>query len=193
MSNDIIIDYSIPNIINISESKLFDEYVKKTIYISPNLYDKKWEKKERRINCLTTFINTHEPRRNYLLNEIKKTSIDHINVNNCFEKENLEELYLNTKIILNIHQTEHHHTFEELRVLPALLCGIITICEDSPLKDNIPYNQYIIWVKYEDILDKTIEVLENYDVYYNTIFGGHDNISILNEINYNKLKQRILF
>jgi hypothetical protein len=99
--NDIIIDYSIPNIINIRESNLFTEYSKKTIYIAPMLYKKQWGIKERKINCLTTFINTNESRRQKILIEMKNINIQHININNCFESKELEKLYLNTKILLN--------------------------------------------------------------------------------------------
>jgi hypothetical protein len=142
---------------------------------------------------LTTFINTNEFRRRNLLNEIKNKNISHSNVNNCFESKELENLYLNTKILINIHQTDHHHTFEELRVLPALLCGVIVICEDSPLKEEIPYNKYIIWANYENILNKTIEVSENYNFYYSKIFENNDDtISILHKTNYNNLKKEII-
>ena len=190
--NDIIIDYSIPNIINIRESNLFTEYSKKTIYIAPMLYEKQWGIKKREINCLTTFINTNEARRQKLLIEIQNKNIQHININNCFESKELEKLYLNTKILLNVHQTEHHHTFEELRVLPALLCGILVICEESPLKEKIPYHEYIIWTNYDNIINKTIEVSENYHFYYNKIFENNDTISILNYINYNNIKNKLL-
>lgn len=196
MKSDIIIDYSIPNIINITKSNLFEEYAKKLTYIAPFLYTRQWDIKPRTIQCLTTFINTNEPRRHKLLNELQKTNLQHINVNNCFDKQALETLYCNTKIIINIHQTDHHHTFEELRVLPALLCGVITICEESPIKEYIPYNKYIIWSTYDEILNKTIEVLSNYDFYYNQIFGN-DNPDAKNiflqqeEFNYIHLKKRI--
>jgi hypothetical protein len=157
------------------------------------LYEKKWKIKERNINCLTTFINTNEPRRINLLNEIKNQNISHININNCFDSKELEKLYLNTKILINIHQTEHHHTFEELRVLPAILCGVLVICEDSPLKEKIPYHEFIIWTNYENILSKTMEVSKNYYLYYNKIFKNNDIFSKLNELNYNGLKSKLLY
>jgi len=195
IQSDIIIDYSIPNIKNISESGLFNEYSSKVIYIAPVLYSEKYEKKYREINCLTTFINTKEPRRRKLLDNIEKINMSHNNVNNCFEKDKLEDLYLRTKVMINIHQTEHHHTFEELRVLPALLCGIIVICEDSPLKEYIPYNEFVIWTTYDKIIDQTTEVLNNYDFYYNKIFGNIDALNkvifCLKQNNHNILKTMI--
>jgi hypothetical protein len=197
IKSDIIIDYSVPNIKNILESGLFNEYSKKVIYIAPLLYEEKYEKKNREINCLTTFININEPRRKNLIDNIKNINLSHININNCFDKNELEKLYLNTKVMINIHQTEHHHTFEELRVLPALLCGIIVICEDSPLKESIPYNDFVIWSTYDNILDKTSEVLNNYEFYYNKIFGNtatlKQTILSLKEQNYNNLKTMFIY
>jgi hypothetical protein len=171
---DIIIEYSIPNIENITTSNLYPEISKKLVYIAPALYDQNWVEKNRQINVLTTFIRTCEPRRAQLLEKLKQQNITHINVNDCFEKKRLEDLYSNTKIIINIHQTDHHHTFEELRVLPALLCGCIVICEDSPLKELVPYHNYLIWVKYDEIVETCIEVQNNYDHYYNQLFGNKD-------------------
>jgi hypothetical protein len=144
----------------------------KCIYISPLLYPLYKLKDNRNINCLTTFINKEEPRRKKLLLNILNNNIEHININNCFDTESLENLYKKTKIMVNIHQTDHHHTFEELRVLPALLNGIIVICEDSPLKENIPYNKYIIWTNYDNIIETIIDVQNNYDIYYDKIFNN---------------------
>ncbi len=171
---DIIIEYSCPNIENIKSSKLYPELSNKLVYIAPALYEQIFTIRERKINILTTFIRTHEPRRFRLIEDLKQNNINHINVNDCFEKNCLKELYCNTKILINIHQTDHHHTFEELRVLPALLCGCIVICEESPLKELVPYHKYLIWVKYDEIVEKCIEVQNNYDYYYNTIFGNND-------------------
>jgi hypothetical protein len=174
-NSNIIIDYSIPNIINIKECEMYNSFYNKLVYIAPIIYDDieidyLSIKNIKKYNCLTTFINTEEPRRKLLLENIHNFNIDHININNCFDYYNLHDLYKNTKILINIHQTEHHHTFEELRVLPALISGVIVICEDSPLKENIPYSKYLIWTNYENILDTIINVQNNYEKIYNDIF-----------------------
>jgi hypothetical protein len=175
VQSEIIIDYSIPNLINIDSSGLFSEYSNKTICISPLLYPQNTDKDNRSIQCLTTFINTEEPRRKRLIENLLKTPIlQHTNVNNCFNRESIIALYRNTRILINIHQTDHHHTCEELRILPALLSGVIVICEESPLYENIPYHDYIIWTKYEDIVDCVEKVQSNYDVYYSKFFEGEN-------------------
>lgn len=173
-NSDIIIDYSIPNIHNVNISNLFNDFAKKHIYISPSFYNINFNREKRDIICLTTFINTNEPRRGCLLESIRQRNIQHINVNNCFEKNALEKIYNNTKILINIHQTDHHHTFEELRVLPAIRSGVIVICEKTPLTELIPYNEYIIWSDYHTILDKVEEVIDRYDYYYDLIYKNRD-------------------
>lgn len=189
---DIIIDYSIPNIINISNSLFFSEFSKKIVCVSPLLYKSFFiSSNNRNISCLTTFINTNEPRRHKLL---ENAGSNIININNCFSRIELQNLYMNTKIILNIHQTDYHHTFEELRVLPAICCGVIVICEISPLTENIPYNEFIIWSDYNNILEKMEEVKENYNKYYNDIYGNNKLKNLLDKIekdNYNNLYNKI--
>jgi hypothetical protein len=191
---DIIIDYSIPNIHNVYTSKLFTDFSNKHINIFSSIYDLYFIKENRNIESLTTFIDINQPRRKLLLTNILNQNIPHININNVFGKCELQELYKNTKVIINIHQTDHHHTFEELRVLPALQCGVIVICEYSPLSELIPYNDYIIWTSYDSILDKTREVLNNYDYYHNLIFVNPKKISLdtLNNINCNTLNNKIV-
>uniref|UniRef100_A0A6C0EV20 Glycosyl transferase family 1 domain-containing protein n=1 Tax=viral metagenome TaxID=1070528 RepID=A0A6C0EV20_9ZZZZ len=191
---DIIIDYSNPNIYNVSESRLFDIFAKKMIYIAPSLYELYFIKENRTINTLTTFINIHEPRRLALLEKTRQYKIAHTNINNCFEKNDLQRLYKNTKILINIHQTDHHHTFEELRVLPALECGVIVISEHSPLSQLVPYSDFVIWENYDTILDKVNEVLTNYDYFYDLIFNK-DTFKKLEEIrnqNYETLSAVLL-
>lgn len=104
-----------------------------------------------------------------------------MNINNCFDKNKLQNIYKNTKIIINIHQTPHHNSFEELRALPALECGVIVISENSPLNELIPYNNLIIWTNYDNIIDKVKEVINNYDYYHDKIFST-ENIKILNNL-----------
>jgi len=188
--SDIIIDYSIPNIFNVKESNIFPLFSNKHIYIYPSLYNTITERNNRGINTLTTFINTQEPRRKRLLDNL----LQHMNINNCFEKDKLRELYLNTKILINIHQTNEHHTFEELRVLPALQCGVIVISEISPLSNLVPYNNYIIWSSYDNIINKVKEIIEKYDYYHDLIFKDTSrlNLNELDAINYETLYKKII-
>ena len=185
---DIIIDYSIPNMINVKSCEQYDAYSKKMIYISPNIYNTyHLDKNDRTINVLTTFINTNQPRRKALLETMERSSIPYINVHNCFDKHKLQEILCQTKIIINIHQTDHHHTFEELRVLPALLCGVIVIAEESPLKENIPYHHMIVWSSYENIIQTIKDVQDNYDTYYSSLFN-EESVALFNTLHQNNIR-----
>lgn len=180
---DIIIDYSKPNIYNVKSSGCYDDFSTKHIYISPCIYQSVYTNmNNRKISSLTTFININEPRRYELLKNIKNNNnFDNININNCFDKNDIANLYRDTKVIINIHQTQHHDTFEELRCLPALQNGAIIVAENSPLYHLIPYNNLIIWCNYEDIVNKVKDILDNYEEYYSKIFTN-ENIDIINNM-----------
>lgn len=190
-NSDIIIDYSIPNIHHVSSCNLFNDFSEKYVYIAPSFCDCLYFSKENReFSTLTTFMDINQKRRSVLLDNIKNKNIKHTNINTCFSKNDLTSLYKNTKVLINIHQTDHHHTFEELRILPALMCGVIVISENSPLSNLIPYNDYIIWSSYENILDKAKEVLENYDFFHDLIFSNtkiNNIVDNLHEENYKSL------
>ena len=190
-SADIIIDYSIPNILNIQSSSFFNNFSKKLIYISPYTFTYNPFSNKRDINIITTFINPNEKRRKSLLEKAQNENINIINVNNCFDVDELRKLLSNVKIIINIHQTDHHHTFEEFRCLSALLCGTIVISEESPLSNNIPYNDSIIWSSYDNILYRAKEVLEDYDRYYELIFANN-NLKDLHKMNLEGFKDKII-
>jgi hypothetical protein len=183
INTDIIIDYSNPNIYNVKSSGFYNDFSHKYIYISPSIYQTIYTNIEnRKISSLTTFINVNEPRRYKLLENINNNNyFDHININNCFDKNDIENLYKDTKVIINIHQTPHHDTFEELRCLPALQNGVIIVAEKSPLNNLIPYNNLIIWCEYDDIINKVKDVLDNYEEYHSKIFTN-DNITIINNM-----------
>lgn len=171
-SSDIVIDYSNPNLFNVKHSGLFSDFSNKHIYLAPILYEHLYiQTNNRNIQSLTTFININEPRRKQLLKNIRKSNLNHTNINNCFDKIKLQELYQHTKVLINIHQTPHHDTFEELRCLPALQNGVIVVSEKSPLSHLVPYNELIIWTDYNNIINKTKEVLENYEEYHKNIFS----------------------
>ncbi len=183
INSDIIIDYSNPNIYNVKSSGYYDDFSHKHIYISPSIYQSTYIKMEnRKISSLTTFINVNEPRRHKLLENIKNyNQFNNININNCFDKNDIENLYRDTKVIINIHQTHHHDTFEELRCLPALQNGVIIVAEKSPLNNLIPYNDLIIWCEYDDIINKVKDILDNYEEYHSKIFTN-DNVTIINNM-----------
>ena len=193
-SCDVVIDYSMPNVFHVKEGGKNDDFSKKHIYIAPSFMKTKIENRERTIQSLTTFSNVKQPRRKELLETIRKSNLDHTNITNCFGTHVLQELLQNTKVLINIHQFPSRNTFEELRCLPALQNGVIVISEKSPLNHLIPYNDLIIWCDYDNIVEKTKEVLENYKEYFEKIFTTQ-NIELLYKLddqNEKRLEDKIM-
>jgi hypothetical protein len=81
-------------------------------------------------------------------------------------------LYDRSAILLNVHQTPHHHTLEEFRVLPALLRGVVVISEVVPLVEHVPFREYVVWSTLADFPATTRRVLEHYEEYHGRFFGS---------------------
>lgn len=167
---DGIIEYSIPNILNVSTGD-FSRYLSKVGYIAPTIYEKLDFDKSQKTNTITMFSENASNRRSKFVNDSRAKGLNQLNVTGVFSKESLKKVYQKTKIMVNLHQTDHHHTFEELRVLPALCNGVIIVSEDVPLKEQIPYGDFIVWSSYKDLIETTLEVQNNYEHFYREIFN----------------------
>lgn len=178
---DLIIDYSEANLANIRASGAYAQYLEKTICIAPLLYAADIAVRGRTESVLTLFSDQAQPRRLRFL-ALAQQSLPIRNVKRVFDSAQLRTLYGNTKVLVNIHQTDHHDTLEELRVLPALLCGVIVVSENVPLKDTIPYSRFIIWADYDDIIATTARVLGDYDRYQQQIFNDPALVEIVQRL-----------
>jgi hypothetical protein len=175
-SYNFVLEYSMPNIKNISTCPFYSLYMQKIIYLPPLNFNSSFKEEEKTKNVITTFSNVLQERRIKLLEMLKNEGVE--NISNTFG-QNLENVLMKSKILVNIHHSEFYHTVEELRILPALKCGVIVISEDSPLREHIPYSEFVIWCKYEDIPKNVKNVIDNYDSFKK---------KLINE----KLKQKLL-
>jgi hypothetical protein len=175
------IEYSMPNIINIKSCDSLIHFYDKLIYIPALLCEYNPTSISREIyDVITSFLILNpegRPRRKIIHDRLQNNFANkYYNIPSIFGQDLYDNYYKKSKILINLHQTDFHHTFEELRVLPALLNGLIVISEESPLKETIPYFEYIIWCKYEDIFEKSKEVLNKYEYYYEKIHGQNSNL-----------------
>lgn len=165
---NIIVEYSIPNIVNVRSIDKFPHYCDKVIHISPCLYDIDFSD-HRPLDITTNFYDPNQPRRYKLLQSLAPLGVrNHTGVYD----DKLAKLYSASKVLVNIHQTDYHDCLEELRVLPGLRRGCVVIAERSALQDIIPYAEHIVWADYDKIPDMVESVLKYYDDYRNSIFGG---------------------
>lgn len=183
---DIVIDYSIPNIFNVQSSRQFPKLTESHLYIAPCLYPIEWNPGNRTIDILTTFLNPDIPRRKIFLETCT-------NISNCFGGKELCDLYKRTKILINVHQTDDHHTAEELRILPALQNGVIVVSEESPLSDMIPYGHLVIWAPYGSLLETARNVLATYEQTFTTLFTPKNKaiLTNLHSSNLNRLSDHL--
>ena len=173
-SADVVIEYSRINQFHVKQIPELATYASKVFCISPSLYplleNSLARSSGREINTITLFGNPNEPRRKRFLKTLALLKVDSQNINNIFD--DIENLYRQTKILINIRQTDHHDTLEELRVLPALRCGVIVISDRSPLVEKTYYSKYIIWGELEDLPGLVLEVQKNYELWHKKIFDN---------------------
>ncbi|QKM63983.1 hypothetical protein DCO17_01300 [Polynucleobacter tropicus] len=172
---DIIFDYSRINQENIKKCPELSQYESKSFCISPALYQMQADSfslsHPRDLHTITLFGNPNEGRRKTFLEALAGLNVESRNINNCFD--GIENLYRNTKIIVNIRQTDHHDTLEELRILPALRCGALVVSERAPLVHLTRYSKFIIWGDLHELPSLILDVQTNYEQWHNKIFGDH--------------------
>ena len=181
---DIIVEYSEANIYNVRSSGLYETYIDKVIYLAPLIYDtiSPTFNSSKKYSCITMFADALQPRRRTLLEMMEENGIAVSNIQNCFEKEQLRQLYADSKILLNAHQTPHHDTLEELRILPALLNGVIIISEDAALRHLVPYSEFLLFASPNAMAAKVRYVLDHYEEVWNGIFGSERFSIVINEL-----------
>ena len=168
---DAIIEYSRPNFENVRISGLYPDLAARMYHISPLIYPIVFEQsiEGRDLEVITLFGNPEEPRRKVLLEQLRKLIPICQNVQGHFE--DVRAIYRRTRILVNVRQTECHDTFEELRVLPALLSGVIVINEEAPLCEDVPYKDFVLWAPISEIPALVHDVHQNYSIYFARIFS----------------------
>ena len=169
---DFIIEYSRMNLVNIRGAAKFGDLHDRLIHLSPALYQligTASDIRKRNFNAITNFGNAEQFRRRNFLEELRSKGIPIQNIHTWYA--DVEELYRRTRILVNIRQTDHHDTLEELRVLPALRSGVIVISELAPYKELTRYSEFIIWGSLDELPEIIRNVQNNYEATWNSIFG----------------------
>lgn len=171
---DFIVEYSRINLSNIGNSQLAPAFKGKLVSISPTLFELQCfanNTSRRNFNTITNFGNSEEMRRKSFLEVMHSKKIPIQNIQTWYE--DVEELYKRTRILVNVRQTDHHDTLEELRVLPALRLGVIIISELAPYKELCRYSDFIIWGTLDELPEIIQRVQKNYETTWNAIYGGN--------------------
>jgi hypothetical protein len=84
-----------------------------------------------------------------------------------------DNILFRSKILLNIHHKDkEYNILEEIRITRCIFNKIIVISEHSENEHLYPLHNYLIFCDYDKLADKAKEVVENYEEYYNKIYGN---------------------
>lgn len=182
-----IIDYSeenIPYFENIYNIYLIPPYFK---------YNNEIELKNKDIDILSLKNNNYrdtllknielEFQNNYENNYKKKINI--IFFDNTYG-ETRNNLYNRGKIYLNIHCSKNHKTMEMIRIVNLIINKVIIISQSSVYSDLLFLKDFIIVCNDDnEIYNYTAEVLNNYDYYFNKIYGNFNEYNYINYVKNN--------
>ena len=162
-----LIDYSYENINIINKYKiqsLYLPYIKNSleIYNFPKIYD---------VAIIGLDLKKNKcNRRNKIYYLLKSKGI---NINNIvgFGYENRDKFLFQHKILINIHYDVNYKIYEEIRCTRCTLNNMIVITERSQNLKKYKYYKNIIETDYHNIVDLTIKVLKNYDIWKKKYLG----------------------
>lgn len=131
-------------------------------------------------------------------NDYRKSIIDKIDFNkdlnilfidNCFNSER-DNYFFKSKIYINIHCSENHQTMELIRIINLIMNKVIIITENSINSKLLFIKDYIIICNNRNDFKKYIdEILNNYNYYFNKIYGNFKDTEYINYVknNFDKL------
>jgi hypothetical protein len=167
---DLVIDYSEINRDHLRAAGDFDDVLGHMVVISPLLHDACFSRDGRDASALTLFSDAGEGRRGRFLAAAQARGLAIRNLKRCFDSAALQAQYRRTRVLVNVRRSDHHDTIEALRILPALQSGVIVVSEDGPLREALPYARFIIWARYDELVERTAAVLRDYDTWHARIF-----------------------
>ena len=163
--NIILCDYSYANI-----DLLKNENIKSTLLVY-GINKKEIYNFDKNIDVLT--INFYSKK----ISSSKRNNIYSLLKNNFSNYKDIkgwgyerDKILFRSKILINIHYFKDYTSFEEMRCNRCIYNKVIVISEYSYKWENFHLKKHMIFTDYDNIINKTQEVLDNYDYYYNLLF-----------------------
>jgi hypothetical protein len=171
MRCDRVVEYSQANIAHLEAAGGFEAYLDRVIPIAPLLFTADFSAHGRDVALMTMFSDPGQGRRRLFLERAHAAGLPIRNRKRCFDPHSLRQALRRCRILVNVRRSDHHDTLEELRVLPALLCGVVVISEEVPLQQHIPYARFIIWSRFDDLPTTVARVHADYAHWQSRIFS----------------------
>jgi GT2 family glycosyltransferase len=182
LRQDLVIEYSDANLANLVRGGHHASLCPKLALVAPLPHALHLAREHRPLPLVCLFGDRRQPRRAQLLDAARQRALPLRPVEGIFTTSGLERLYRSTRVLVNVHQTDDHHTAEDLRIVPALQNGVVVVSEDVPLRETLPYHPFVIWVPYDALLDTAAAVLADYDAEHRRLFGDGRAARLLDEL-----------
>jgi hypothetical protein len=176
---DLVLDYSRANVLHLLDAGGFDDVLAHTAVIAPLLHEHCFTRDGRDRPCLTLFSDASEGRRGRFLAAARARGLPIRNLKRCFDSDALQAHYRRTRVLVNLRRSDHHDTIEELRILPALQSGVIVVSEDGPLRHALPYARFVVWTRYDTLVEQVADVLRDYDTWHARLFDDPELAQVL--------------
>ena len=156
--------------------KLFPD--RKCYYLPINYYNNKELKREKDLDIMINYRSNNLYNKSIInIDDIKNNNIL---ILNDWGKER-DEKFSRLKIFINLHRLKNSNILETLRIHNLIHNRVIVISERCiDYSDSL--SDYVIYEDSNKLLKKSLEVLENYEYYYNKIYGNRSNKDIFMEI-----------
>lgn len=109
------------------------------------------------------FVGTGSPRRDLILNELRRRNIKVREIKDWGEERDQE--IIKAKILLNIHYGDDYKIYESIRCDRFIFSGMLVISEISVTQNLLDVNELMIAVEYSRLVSKVEEVVKNYSYY----------------------------
>lgn len=169
---DLILDYSDCNMAHWHAGAQRQDLFARARVLAPLVLPVCHERRSRQRELVTLFSNPNAGRRAAFLSEARARGLAVRNAGSAYRRDRLLALLDDTHVLINMRQSEHHDTFESLRVLPALARGVLVVSEDVPLREHIPYQDCVVWANRSELVDVVEAVHANRERYWQEIFGS---------------------
>jgi hypothetical protein len=102
-------------------------------------------------------------RRTEIWEKINLLGLNCINIT-CFDEER-DNILNQCKVILNIHHFGCYNIFEHIRCDRLIFADKLIISDKSLHMKELDVYDFVIWEEYDNIINKTIDVLYNFEMY----------------------------
>ena len=191
-----IIDYSLINIKFLNKNN--KNIINKPIYYIPYQFNRleydilNSELKQKKIYDISICSN-NSTRRNYIFTELQKKGLVCVDVKDWgYQRDNI---IAQSKVLINIHKEDDFKIYESMRCDRWIFAKMLVITENSYNEESNDLKDLLIIEKYDHLVDKIVDVINNYNFYYGNFIKQYNNTIIkiirTRENNFNNLNFNI--